>query len=128
MRIPHLALPAALAAALLAACDGDEPTRACPAVLVPALEVTVVDAEDDSELTLGAHGWWVSSDYTDELVGSAFGGPLFAYGPAGRYGVIVQREGYQTWGRDDIRVAAGRCGPRTVEIVARLEPNAVATD
>lgn len=122
MHIPRLALSAVLAAALLSACDG-EPTGACLAVVVPALEVTVVDAEDGTELSLTARGWWVSGDYTDELVGSALGGPLYAYGPEGRYGVIIQHEGYQTWGRDDIHVAQGRCGPRTVQVEARLEPN-----
>ena len=120
MRIPLLRPGAALALALLAACD-DSGTGVCPGVVVPALEVTVVDAASGADLTRTARGVWVSGSYADDLFGSDIGGPLYAYGPAGRYSVIVQHAGYEAWGRDDIRVLPGECGPRTVRITARLE-------
>jgi hypothetical protein len=116
------------ALALLAACDGDNGTGPCPAtdvqtlVAVPSLQVTVVDSASGTDLTRTAQGWFVSAGRTDELAGSALGGPLYGYGPAGRYSVIVQHEGYRTWGRDDIRVRAGECGPITEEITVRMAP------
>ena len=124
MRTPKLIkLAAALGIALLAACDGDGGTGICPAEVVPALRVTVVDDETGADLSLTARGWWIHEEYADDLIGSVTGGPLHAFGPPGRYAVIVEHEGYQSWGRDNIRVTAGACGPRTLDITARLEPS-----
>lgn len=116
-----LALAPALA--LLSACDG-LPTggsRVCPAVVVPSLEVEVVDAATGANLAGDAEGWWVTGDQAGPLmdlhVPSRF---LTAYGPAGRYGVIVQHAGYAPWGRDDVRVERGECGPKTVSLRAEL--------
>ena len=121
MRARSLRFVPALALALLAACD--DPTQAvCPAVVVPSLEVTVVDDATGTDLTQTARGWWITGDASDALLRTGPGNPLQAYGPAGRYALIVQHDGYRTWGRDDIRVIAGECGPRTVEILARLTP------
>lgn len=126
MRSLRLLRPAAaLVLALLAACEEDG-TGVCPAVVVPSLEVTVLDDETGTDLTRTARGWWISDAYSDELFGSDIGGPLFAYGPPGRYSVIVQHEGYATWGRDDIRVLPGECGPRTVRLTVRLEATTIS--
>jgi hypothetical protein len=109
------------ALALLAACEEDG-TGICPAVVVPALEVTVVDDGSGANVSDAARGWWISGEQSRSLEGSPLGGPLLAYGPAGRYALIVQHAGYQTWGRDDIRVVPGECGPQTVQVIARLVP------
>jgi hypothetical protein len=45
-----------------------------------------------------------------------------AEGRAGIYDVTVRRAGYADWHRNGIRVSADDCGPRAVEVVARLQP------
>lgn len=127
-RARFLLLPAL---ALLAACDGDFLTgeAICPAVVVPSLEVEVVDAVTGTNLTPGATGSWVTGRESGTL-GEVERTTqyLTVFGPAGRYGVIVQHPGYAVWGRDDVQVNRGTCGPRTVRLRAELVRNAAATD
>ena len=108
--------------ALLAACDGlATGSPVCPGVVVPSLEVEVVDAATGANLAGDAEGWWVTGTEAgpleDHYVPSRL---LTGYGPAGRYSVIVQHPGYAVWGRDDVRVARGECGPETVTLRAEL--------
>ena len=109
------------ALALLAGCD-DTGTGVCPAEVVPAVRVVVVDGATDVDLGRSATGYWVSGERRGLLEKNFLEAEidLMAFGPAGRYSVIVQHPGYATWGRDDIRVRAGNCGPQTVTVLAEL--------
>jgi hypothetical protein len=135
LRVSTAALP--LVALALAACD--EPTIACdPAsnalrsvsafrgdaadlsqIPPGAVHVTVVDSVTGADLSAGATGTFVTGVVADSLRHFEEG-RLTAFGPAGRYSVVVQHPGYATWGADDVRVQAGECAPDAVELTARL--------
>ena len=131
-----LTIPALLALAL-AACDGDEPPTYCvlPNVSVgtpasgplelsiapqPAVVVLVQDSVTGADLVPGATGAFVVGNFADSLR-HQFNGPLVAWGPAGRYSLVVQHPGYATWGTDQVRVTAETCGPHTETVTARLQ-------
>jgi hypothetical protein len=109
------------ALALLAGCDtlltGG---TACPMWIPPSLQVEVVDAVSGANLAPGAEGWWVRDDFTGRLEGDGSQGYLIAHGGVGRHSVIVQHPGYAAWGRDDIRVRRGECGPVMVTVRAEM--------
>lgn len=112
-----------LLALLLAGCNGGGLTDGvvCPAVLVPSLEVAVLDAATGASLVPGATGSWVSGDEAGTLEEVDFAARfLTAYGPAGRYRVTVRHPGYLAWERADVRVNRGTCGPETVVLNAAL--------
>jgi hypothetical protein len=121
MRMMRTALPVP-ALALLAACGGDSMGGAiCPAVVVPSLRVEVVDAATGANLASGATGSWVTGGRTDAMQSLEIPPRyLTAFGPAGRYSVFVQHPGYAVWGRDNVQVAPGQCGPQTVTLRAEL--------
>lgn len=86
-----------------------------------ALRVTVVDAATGQSLSPGAAGAFVVGTQADSLF---HGEPdaLHAWGPPGRYSVVVQHAGYAAWGRADVRVRGDECGgPVTQEVTARLQ-------
>jgi hypothetical protein len=136
---PPAALP--LLALALAACGGETLTvcnlpsaslaataagsaNTLPIAPSPALSVTVVDSVTGQDLSAGATGAFVaggSATYADSLR-HEFGGGLTAYGPAGRYAVVVQHPGYAAWGMDDVRVRATECSVQTRQLTARLRP------
>ncbi len=113
-------LPAGLV--LLAACEDTGTGTVCSGVPVPAVRVVVVDAATDVDLGRSATGWWVSGERRGLLEKNFLQAEidLLAYGPAGTYSIIVQQEGYRIWGRDDVRVRDGQCGPETVILRAEL--------
>lgn len=133
-----IALPLLALALALAACD-DEPPTACflpnasagdlssaggstlSIAALPAVLVAVQDSVTGEDLAPGARGAFVVGTYADSLR-HGWDGPLVAWGPAGRYSLVVQRAGYAIWGTNDVRVVAGDCGPRTETITARLQP------
>lgn len=122
MRVPgFLGLVPALA--LLAACDDVGTGTVCPAEPLPAVRVVVVDGATDVDLGRSATGWWVAGENRGVLEKNFLEAKidLMAFGQAGRYSVIVQHPGYGTWGRDDIRVREGACGPQTVTVLAELD-------
>jgi hypothetical protein len=90
--------------------------------VAPAVRVTVVDAATGRNVSGGATGSYVSGTVADSLR-HHFPTMLVAYGPAGRYSLVVQHPGYATWGRDDVRVSTGECGELdSAEVTARLQP------
>ena len=112
---------AAAAALVFAGCDDPGTGVVCPAVVTPSLKLQVVDAGTGANLVPGASAAWVSGRDAGPFVGNdPLQTTVVAYGPAGRYSVIVQHPGYAPWGRDDVRVAAGACGPRTVSLRAEM--------
>lgn len=111
--------------ALLAGCDDPAGSPVCPAYIPPSLVIQVVDAATDQVLNAGATGTWVSGQFAGTLEHQTdFPGQNFVvYGPAGRYSLVVQHAGYQFWGRDDIRVTAGQCGPDTETVLVEMTPS-----
>lgn len=108
----------------LAACE-DTPA-VCPAamdvgifVVMPSLQVAVVDSASGQSLLAAAQGRWIMGTTTDSLY--HWNDALAAFGPAGRYSVAVQAPGYRPWARSDIRVRPGECGPQMQELTARLQ-------
>lgn len=113
-----------------AACDGDNGVSCPPVaqslstsptslVVRPAVEVTVVDSASGNSLAPGARGAFVTGQVADSLRHA--GATLTAYGPAGRYSVVVQVGGYQLWAQDDVQVRAGECSFQTVHLTARMQ-------
>lgn len=120
MRSGWLILPAL---AGLAGCGDDPAAVTCPDILRPSLRVEVVDSATGARRTNNARGWWISGDRAGTLDRDAFqAAALLAYGPSGSYSLIIQANGYQSWGRDDLRVEGDECGPRTLEVRAALTP------
>lgn len=124
-----------LLALSLAACDGEESPVVCalpsvsttgsgPArtsIAAPAaVLVAVQDSASGTNLAPGAEGAYVVGTFADSLR-HGFDGRLEAWGPAGRYALVVQYPGYATWGMDDVQVPDGGCGPRTVTLTARMQ-------
>lgn len=114
-------LAIAAAGLVFAGCEDTGTGAICPDVAVPSIELQVVDAATGANLVPGMAAGWVSGQTAGPFVGSdPLGTEVVAYGPPGRYSVIVQHPGYVAWGRDDIRVAPGTCGPRTVSLRAAM--------
>lgn len=128
-----------LAALALAACDGESIVECAPppnvsASLQPAggparlsqvapaaVWVSVVDSATSLDLTAGASGTFVTGTFADSLRHD-YPTVLTAYGPAGRYSVVVHHPGYAAWGTDDVRVEVDECGVEAAQVVARLRP------
>jgi hypothetical protein len=117
-RLPCLAA----ALALLAGC-GDllAGTRMCDMAIEPGLHVEVVDAVSGENLVPGAEGSWVANDFAGPLRDEDFSSRyLIGDAPAGRVDVILQHPGYAVWGRADVRIARGECGPELATVRAAL--------
>jgi hypothetical protein len=111
-------------ALLLAACEDPGGVTACPDILRPSLQVEVVDSATGARRTGNARGWWITGDQTGPLERNPLASDgLLAYGPAGAYSLIIQVNGYRSWGRDDLRVEGDACGPRTLEVRAEVVAN-----
>ncbi|HEX6913152.1 MAG TPA: hypothetical protein VF142_22265 [Longimicrobium sp.] len=116
--------------AAAAACDGDNGVSCPPvqaalgtsptsSVVRPAVEVTVVDSASGNSLVPAARGAFAAGEVADSLRHA--GATLAAYGPAGRYTVVVQVGGYLLWARDNVQVRAGDCAFETVQLTARMQ-------
>lgn len=103
---------------VLASLQPAGPTRLSEAAPV-AVWVSVVDSVTGADLAAGASGTFVTGTFADSLR-HHYPTLLTAYGPAGRYSVMVQHPGYAPWGRDDVRVESDECGLQAAEVVARL--------
>jgi len=120
-------VPAALMLSTAACGDSLEPV--CLPVERLAVEVEIRDAQTEEFRADSARGVAQDGMYTDsllivryhgtEIVPAALGG---AYGRPGTYAVRIEREGYQPWDTVGVHVQADRCGPLTVQLVARLSP------
>jgi hypothetical protein len=116
--------------AAVAACDGEDPAAPCPLALSsgasptslvaqPSVRITVVDSVSGNSLAGPARGAFVRGSMADSLRHE--GGTLVAYGPAGRYTVVVQVGAYQLWTRSDVQVGMGECVLETAELTARMQ-------
>lgn len=104
----------------------------CTANFVFGLRVTVVDsaagAPPDSASMVARSGSFVDSVGPRRPVQLVANEPPVLVLPsagerAGTYDVVVHSPGYQDWTRNNIRVTAGRCHVRPVDLLARLHPS-----
>jgi hypothetical protein len=124
----HRAILLAPLALALAACDGDSPlVCALPAaslssspVFSAAVLVSVQDSLTGADLSAASSGAYVVGTYADSLY-HGWDAELAAFGPAGRYTLVVQHAGYATWGTDRVRVPEGGCEAQTQRITAKLQ-------
>ncbi|MEP0547553.1 MAG: hypothetical protein ABJF88_11525 [Rhodothermales bacterium] len=111
---------------LSAGCDAIQSGN-CTAEAEPAIEVEVIDAATGEPAAEGATGVVTEGAYSDSLIviGINADNQEFllggAYERTGTYDVRVEKEGYQTWTREGVRVRGDDCGPRTVRLTAQLE-------
>ena len=125
----RLAISYALFTALFIGCDATSP-GVCPDIVEPAIVVQVTDARTGHFIAADAEGVIVEGTYRDSL-------RHFATTPStrvvvirslaaglerpGTYDVFVDREGYESWSREDVHVQSGECGPETEHLEAALE-------
>jgi hypothetical protein len=124
MKKTWFAVPALLA---LAACESaSDPAVVCPAMIYPAVSVTVLDSVSSVNVTPGStlvlrHGASaVAADSVEVPMMTAVSWGVG--GKAGTYGLSVRRPGYRSWNQGGIKVEEGQCGPETVSVTARLVP------
>ena len=126
-----LLAPLALA---LASCNGEQPTvcmlpASSPSpsatsslpVIFPSVLVSVQDSVTGVDLAPASSGAFVVGTYADSLRHGGPGAELAAYGPSGRYTLVVQHAGYAIWGTDQVRVTGGDCSVETQRITAKLQ-------
>ena len=108
--------------------DEDDEIIACTTELRPAIEVTVTNARSGASAAADSIGFAIEGDYTDTLRVIGYDEerePLRiagAYERAGTYDVRIEKEGFQTWTRKDIKVEENVCHVETVELDAELTP------
>jgi hypothetical protein len=115
----------------LAACSNADaiarPEPYCTASVEPGLIVYIVDAVDGTPQATDAVGFALDGGYSDALKPSILHGTtLVALQAAserpGVYQVHIEKPGYQTWTRSNVRVMADACHVRTVQVTAALQP------
>ena len=99
----------------------------CPDVIIPAIEVVVVDARTGLPQANGALGLVRDGAYTDSLQIFRWNGNTpttlgAAEGRRGTYAVQVERDGYGPWQRTGITPRVGACGVETTTLRAELVP------
>lgn len=121
-------LAAPLLALALAGC-GEDPVVSCDIpdagssqlTATPfSVLVTVVDSVTGNNIAANATGAFVTGTYADSLRHD-FPTLLAAYGPPGRYSLVVQHFGYVSWGVRDVQVRMGECGLEPATVTARLQ-------
>ena len=103
--------------AVLAGCDVFGP-RLCNESRRIGITVTVRDSITGAPLTEGVRVIARDGIFADTADADAFS---LAEERPGSYTVTVEKEGYQPWSRDDIRVIRGECHGQRVELVALLK-------
>ena len=119
-------LLSAAAFLLLSACDSMLPPILCTKELRAGLVVNVFDAATgasaaENALALAIDGAFVDTlevVYAGRAVATGFAG---AYERAGRYDVVVRKEGYAEWTAREVRVTRDECHVQTVTLDALLE-------
>jgi hypothetical protein len=102
---------------VLAGCDVFGP-RLCSESRRIGITVTVRDSITGASLTEGVRVIARDGIFADTADANAFS---LAEERPGNYTVTVEKEGYQPWSRDDIRVIRGECHGQRVELVALLK-------
>jgi hypothetical protein len=102
------------------ACDRPDDTSAERLFAAPfSVLVTVVDSATGNNIAATATGAFVTGTVADSLRHD-FPTLLAAYGPAGRYSLVVQHPGYASWGTTRVQVGTDECGIEPATVTARL--------
>ena len=122
----HLKSITVLATAIVVAgCEGITFGRDCTAILVPAINVTVIDSitgesRERGSTVLARDGSFVDSRVVpDDSTLAPFSIQL-AHERAGTYVVTVSHAGYREWTASNVRVRDEGCHVATANLVARL--------
>lgn len=113
---------------LLAGCEEPSNNEAsCPAVIPPALVITIIDQETSEPISCAVSIEIEDTNYLEELSNPdsvtcdnnlSLSG---AHDRDGIYNVHVYKEGYLDWSKYNIEVTTGKCGVNTIHITALLE-------
>lgn len=115
----------------LTACSGADrvtpPDVYCTASIEPGLVVYIEDAVTGQPQAEGAMAVATDGAYSESLRGGVSNGVTLlalqgASERAGLYQLRVEKPGYQAWTRSNVRVLAGECHVRTVQVTAKLQP------
>jgi hypothetical protein len=118
----------------LAGCGSMNAGYGCAGVLLPGIEVTVVDARTGAYAAEGAVGAIDDGAYSEtlrvwghiaspsvpvQLVATTLAG---ADERPGTYAIRIEKPGYSPWERSGVRVTKGLCNVNTVRLRAELQP------
>lgn len=100
--------------------------KVCDAILLPGLNITVVDGATGTPFAGDVTVIATEGSYTETINPPALpAGPRLAslaYERPGTYRIEVQAPGYVTWVATNVRVTHDGCHVETVELTAELEP------
>jgi hypothetical protein len=115
-------LAAAGTICLTLGCDALKIGTVCTTEARPGLFVTVLDSVTKSPIT-GASVTARSGTTSDVVPDfeSARSSYYLAYEKAGTYSVTVEKAGYLTWSRTNVRVTSHECHVKTVALTALLQ-------
>ena len=122
-----VALGLGVTIALVVACDGsEEHFGPCLPGQLPAIEVVVVDASTQEQLSGRASGLVTNGERTDSLrVCQRDHGQVLSrcgmYGFGGTFYVMVVAPEYQAWDTTGVVVPFGRCGNPTAHLDVALK-------
>ena len=125
-----LTIAAALVCVMLAGCVEDGVV--CTAEYVPGITIEVRDAATGAPAACGATAWFISGSWSEMSerwwgcdMPDSLSLPILrgAYERSGVYTVLVLKDGYAPWSRDEIEVREDACHVLTVELKAMLIRN-----
>ena len=111
------ALAVLIVAASVTACGMDD----CTLLLTPGIVVQVRDSVTNESIP-GATVIATTGVYTDSVESPGNATVRLADEQTGRYAVRVRKAGYRLWSLAPVDVYRDQCHVRTVELVARLQP------
>jgi hypothetical protein len=124
-----------VASAAIMACDNDdEDFWICPAVVLPAIEARVFDANTHELITERASGFVTNGQVSDSLSVCSLDGQgralslCGALGSGGTFYVTVSAPGYQPWDSTGVVVPRGRCGNGTASLEIALRSLAILVE
>jgi hypothetical protein len=92
----------------------------CTSIARPAISLEIRDSVSDAIVSLGATAVLRDGAYVDSATFTVNLVAAMGFDRAGVYSLTVRKPEYVDWARSGILVEADDCGPRTVNIVARL--------
>lgn len=119
---------ALLSLCVIGGCKASEPFVPCDLLLLPAMDVTILDSVSRQPRAVGATVNWSRDGGID--AGGAVPvdtarGIVGIYGGPGTYVVTISKSGFATWARSGIvvpRDPINRCHPAMTYLTALLQP------